>query len=277
MARPLRIEFAGALYHVTARGNARRSIFFDDDDRRSYLGILGDVVGQYRWACHAYCLMPNHYHLVIQTPQPNLSRGMRQLNGIYSQRFNRRHDRVGHLFQGRYKGILVEREGHLFELARYVVLNPVRAGIVPDPEEYRWSSLRPTLGLVRAPRWLAAVPLVAHFGSRRRYREFVREGIGLRSPWAQIRGSLLGSAGFALNAGRHVEEKALETEIPRRERAAHELSLHRLFPTQIVRDRKLRNSRIREVSQTHAYSLTEIARHLGLHSSTVSKIAASGR
>jgi len=164
MARPLRIEFPGALYHVTSRGNERAPIYFADLDRRSFLGILGDVVEQHRWMCHAYCLMPNHYHLVIQTLEPNLSRGMRQLNGVYTQRFNRRHDRVGHLFQGRFKGILVEREGHLLELVRYVVLNPVRAGMERDPEEYRWSSLRATLGLVRAPRWLTVDPLLRHFG-----------------------------------------------------------------------------------------------------------------
>jgi putative transposase len=275
MARPLRIEFPGALYHVTSRGNERAAIFFTDHDRHDFLSILGDVVEQHRWLCHAYCLMPNHYHLVIQTPEPNLSRGMHRLNGTYTQHLNRRHARVGHLFQGRFKAILVEREGHLLELARYVVLNPVRAEIERDPETYRWSSLRATLGLVRAPAWLAVAPLLSHFGSPRRYRAFVREGIGLSSPLAEIRGPLLGSDAFAQSIGQRFEEKAAHPEIPRRERSAGDEPLGRLFPPQVVRNRALRNGRIREVSRTHTYTVSEVARHLGLHYSTVSKIARS--
>jgi REP-associated tyrosine transposase len=132
MARPLRIEFAGALYHVTARGNNREAIFLgaDEADREAFLEILGAICERFNWVCHAYCLMTNHYHLLIETPDANLSGGMRQLNGVYTQYVNRTHRRVSHLFQGRFKGILVEREGYLLELARYVVLNPVRAGMV---------------------------------------------------------------------------------------------------------------------------------------------------
>jgi putative transposase len=273
MARPLRIQFPGALYHVTSRGNERAPIFFTDRDRRDYLTILGDVVEKYGWLCPAYCLMPNHYHLVVQTPEPNLSRGMHQLNGVYTQRLNRRHDRVGHLFQGRFKAILVERESHLLEVARYVVLNPVRAAMVRHPEEYRWSSLRATLGLERAPRWLRSRLLVGHFGSRRRYREFVLEGIGQRAPWAGSRGSVLGSDDFAQSVGRHVEHRVGDTEFPRVERVALHEPLDRLFPSRLLGNRALRDRRIREVSRRCPYSLTDIARHLGLHRSTISKIA----
>jgi REP element-mobilizing transposase RayT len=135
MARPLRLEFAGALYHVTARGNERRSIFLGDadGDRAAFLGILGETCDRFNWICHAYCLMTNHYHLLLETPDANLSKGMRQLNGVYTQYVNRAHGRVGHLFEGRFKAILVERERYLLELARYVVLNPVRAGMVGTP------------------------------------------------------------------------------------------------------------------------------------------------
>ena len=133
MARPLRLEFPGALYHITSRGNARQEIFLSDDDRTSFLNLLGREVKQQRWNCYAYCLMSNHYHIVIETPEGNLVLGMRRLNGAYSQEFNRRHGRVGHLFQGRYKSIIVDRESYLLELCRYVVLNPVRAGIVEQP------------------------------------------------------------------------------------------------------------------------------------------------
>jgi putative transposase len=133
MARPLRVEFPGAVYHVTSRGNARQGIFLDKDDRESFLGVLSSVATRFKWVCHAYCLMETHYHLQIETLEGNLSRGMRQLNGVYTQVFNRRHKRVGRLFQGRYKGILVEKEAHLLELCRYVVLNPVGAGLVRRP------------------------------------------------------------------------------------------------------------------------------------------------
>ncbi|MEJ2696952.1 MAG: transposase [Candidatus Sulfobium sp.] len=144
MARPLRIEYDGALYHVTSRGNERKRIFRDDEDRAAFLDTLLKVNERYNWMCHAYCLMNNHYHLIIETPDGNLSQGMRQLNGVYTQLFNRRHHRVGHLFQGRFKTILIEKEGYLLEVSRYVVLNPVRAKAVERPEHWKWSSYRGT-------------------------------------------------------------------------------------------------------------------------------------
>ena len=112
MARPLRLEFAGALYHVTSRGDRRDDIYEDDADRTNFLSVLTDVCETYNWVCHAYCQMSNHYHLLIETPDANLSKGMRQLNGVYTQWFNRAHGRVGHVFQGRYKAILVEKESY---------------------------------------------------------------------------------------------------------------------------------------------------------------------
>ena len=146
MARPLRIEFSGAVYHVTSRGNAREDIYLDDTDRAMFLGVLAEVINCFDWRCHAYCLMGNHYHVLIETPEPTLSKGMRQLNGVYTQRFNRRHDRVRHVFQGRYKVILVKRDSYLKELARYVVLNPVRAKRVQHPSDRPWSSYAMTAG-----------------------------------------------------------------------------------------------------------------------------------
>jgi len=165
MARPLRIEFADALYHVTARGNLAGRIFEDDEDRRELLGILDAVVQRFNWACHAYCLMRNHYHLLIQTPEANLSRGMRQLNGVYTQKYNRRHDTPGHVFQGRFNAVVIEKESHLLEVSRYVVLNPVRAGMVKRPHEWRWSSYRATAGLCAGPRFLSTGWLLTQFGA----------------------------------------------------------------------------------------------------------------
>jgi REP element-mobilizing transposase RayT len=126
LARPLRIEHPGALYHVTSLGDRQEAIFDDDHDRTAFLNVLSGVVRRFRWRCHAYCLMGNHYHLMIETPEANLTKGMRYLNGVFTQWSNRRHKRSGHLFQGRYKAILVDRDFYFLELARYIVLNPVR-------------------------------------------------------------------------------------------------------------------------------------------------------
>lgn len=123
MARPLRIEYPGALYHVTSRGNARAAIYVDETDRDVLLAVLSEVVGCYHWLCHAFCVMENHYHLVIETPEGNVSQGAHQLNGIYTQRYNRRYGRVGHVLQGRYKALLVEKDAYLLVVCRYAVFN----------------------------------------------------------------------------------------------------------------------------------------------------------
>ena len=163
MARPLRIEFHGALYHLTSRGDGQEAINRDDGDREVFLEVLAQVRERFNWIVHAYCLMGNHYHLLAETPDGNLSAGMRQLNGVYTQRFNRLHARVGHVYQGRYKGILVEKEAHLLELARYVVLNPVRAGMVRSVKDWPWSSYRATTGLSESPQWLTTDWILSAF------------------------------------------------------------------------------------------------------------------
>jgi len=200
MARPLRLEFAGALYHLTARGNARGDIFVDDEDRRVFLELLGKEISQQGWHCYAYCLMGNHYHLLIETPEPNLAAGMRRFNGVYTQGFNRRHERVGHVFQGRYKSILVDRDSYGLELSRYIVLNPVRARMVKRPENWAWSSYRATAGEVAAPTWLNANWVLSQLGGRNpaaAYERFVKQGIGQGSPWEDLRGQIwLGSEAF---------------------------------------------------------------------------------
>ena len=132
MSRPLRLELAGGIYHVTSRGNRQEDIYVDDADRLQWLTLFGQVCKRYHWRCHAYCLMSNHYHIVVETIEGNLSKGMRQLNGVYTQYFNRTHQRFGHVFQGRYTGILVDKDSYLLELSRYVVLNPVRANMISD-------------------------------------------------------------------------------------------------------------------------------------------------
>lgn len=154
MSRPLRLELAGGLYHVTSRGDGREDIFLSDSDRLAWLVVFGQVCKRFNWVCHAWCQMTNHYHVLVETPEANLAQGMRQLNGVYTQRFNRAHARVGHVFQGRYKAILVERDSYLLELSRYVVLNPLRAGMVKRLEDWSWSSYGASCGQTAAPEWL---------------------------------------------------------------------------------------------------------------------------
>ena len=154
MARPLRIEFPGAVYHVTARGDRREPIFVDDDDRHALLEVVAQALSRFDAEALSYCLMGNHYHFVLHTRQGNLSLLMRHINGVYTQAFNRRHKKVGHLFQGRFKAILVDRDAYLLEVCRYVDLNPVRARMVRKPGAWAWSSYRAHVGLAPVPAWL---------------------------------------------------------------------------------------------------------------------------
>lgn len=278
MARPLRLDFPGAVHHVTTRGNARASIFVDDTDRQSLLGVLADVVALRHWRCHAYCLMDNHFHLLVETRDGDLSPGMRQLNGVYTQRFNRRHDRVGHLFQGRFKAILVDRETYLLELCRYVVLNPVRAGVVAEPLAYRWSSYAATMGLAPRPSWLVVDWTLAQFGAnvaaaRRRYAEFVAQGAGMPSPLTHLRGQVvLGSAAFAERTHTTLSRECSSTEIPSAQRLAHRPMLPELFPETLRANKIARDLAIIKAHRHFGYSFAAIARALGMHYSTVSRI-----
>lgn len=220
MARPLRLEYPGALYHVTSRGNAQADIFCCDDDREHFVALLGDEVRQQQWICYAWCLMDNHYHFLVETPEANLSRGMQRLNGRYTQSFNRRHERVGHVFQGRYKAILVEKDAHLLELCRYIVLNPVRAGMVKEVGEWCWSSHHEVLGERPASGWLADDALLGLFSTRReearaRYARFVADGVAGSSPWNQLRGQVyLGGDEFLTASRERVEQLSMDRDIP---------------------------------------------------------------
>ena len=191
MARPLRIELAGGLYHVTSRGDRREDIYFGEADRLAWLDIFSQVCSRFNWVCHAWCQMTNHYHLVVETAEGNLAQGMRQLNGVYTQTINRSHRRVGHVFQGRYKAILIEKDRYLLELARYVVLNPVRAGMVREAGAWPWSSYKTMVGTDAAPPWLQKDWILGQFSPQRgravkKYIDFVRKGVGQPSLWDQL-------------------------------------------------------------------------------------------
>jgi REP element-mobilizing transposase RayT len=180
MSRPHRLSPAGGIFHVTSRGNRQQEIFLGDPDRARFLALLEMVVGHFGWICHAYCLMDNHVHLLIETPRENLSDGMQQLLGQYAQKFNAHHGFAGHLFQGRFHSVLVRSNWHLLELTRYIVLNPVRAGMRPSAREWAWSSYRAATGEVRAPAFLMVDWLLSQFGrdiesARAAFAQFVAE------------------------------------------------------------------------------------------------------
>ena len=276
MARPLRIEYEGAVYHATSRGNAGKDIFLDDVDRARFLEILGVTVERFGWICHAYCLMTNHYHLLIETPEPNLSRGMKYLNGVYTQWFNRQHSRAGHLVQGRFKAILVEKESHLLELARYIVLNPVRAKLVRIASDWHWSSYQATVGQTDPPGFLTITWLLSQFADDpkaaiREYIEFVKQGRGI-DVWEDLRaGTLMGTDSFVASLKPLLKDMVENREIRREERLATRPTLEELFID--VTDKPIRNERIHLAVRKHEYKLKEVGDFLGLCYSTISVIA----
>ena len=277
MAGPIRIEYPGAVYHVTARGNARMAVFVDDADRMGFLGILEDVIKRFNWLCHSYCLMGNHYHLLLETIDGNLSAGMRHINGVYTQYFNRRHDRVGHVFQGRFKSILMEKERYLLELCRYVVLNPVRAGMVKLPEEYGWSSYRSIAGFSKQLSFLAVDWILSQFGDERKkaqkyYRRFVADGIGIDA-WEKVKSQcILGGEKFLEKLRPLLDDKSKLTEVPRVQRFVSRPSLDDLLPRDALPGKRERDELIRRAHREYGYSYSEIGRHVGFHYATVSRL-----
>ncbi len=222
MARPLRIEFAGALYHVMSRGIERRSIVRDDADRLKRLEWIRRTVEMYGWRLHTFVLMDNHEHLFVETPEANLSAGMHLLNGSYTSYFNRRHRRAGHLFQGRYKGHLIQEEGYYLEVSRYIHLNPVRAGMVRRPDQWRWGSFAGYQRARRALDWISYDGVLGEFGrdaasARRAYGRFVAAGVGQkpRSPFADaIGGLLVGSEAFVARIRKVLDDMPDNPELP---------------------------------------------------------------
>ena len=276
MARPLRLELAGGLYHVTSRGDRREAIFLNDADRLVWLEVFAQTCKRFNWICHAWCLMDNHYHIVVETIEGNLAQGMRHLNGVYTQTFNRTHKRVGHVFQGRYKAIIVEKDGYLLELARYVVLNPLRAGMVKDITDWHWSSYAAMLGIQAKPEWLQSDWILGQFSSQRRrainlYIDFVRAGVGLPSVWEQLSGQVfLGSDRF-LKRMQAMSGKATIGEIPRAQRrpVAKPLDYY------LTKHRDAKAAMIAAYA-TGDYTLQAIADHFGVHYATVSRAVKKG-
>ena len=272
MARPLRLELSGGVYHVTSRGDGREDIYLSDGDREAWLDVFATVCKRFNWVCHAWCQMTNHYHILVETPEANLAQGMRQLNGVYTQRFNRAHARVGHVFQGRYKAILVERDSYLLELARYVVLNPLRAKMVRRLEAWPWSSYLATCGQAASPAWLQTDWTLGQFGQRRssaiaKYVTFVHEGARLPSVWTQLQGQIyLGSDAFVTRMQSLIEDKSSLDEIPRAQKRALPK------PLSHFEARYPRNEAMARAYLSGQHSMLSIAQHFGVHYSTVSRV-----
>jgi putative transposase len=282
MARPLRIEFAGAIYHVTSRGDRKERIFIDDDDRRRLLQVIAQGMLRFDAEVLAFCLMGNHYHLVLRTGQANLSRLMRHINGEYTQAFNRRHDLGGHLFQGRFNAILVDSDSYLMELCRYVELNPVRAGLVSSVDDWAWSSYMPHVGRQSSPIWLATLRLHAHLLGRealtiedRReaahlYQQLVADGLDVDLWGTHLRKNIfLGDEQFIANMQLLAErQRSRCPEIPKcqRERAP---SLSDWLSSGLDRDES-----VRLAYSEGGMTMSAIARQAGVSIATISRLIA---
>jgi REP element-mobilizing transposase RayT len=282
MARPLRLEFADALYHITSRGNERRAIFRTNRDRQTFLLFLGIATRRFGWSLTAWVLMTNHYHLVLQTPEPNLSKGMQWLNSAYANWFNREHGRCGHLFQGRFKTFLVDQEAYFADVLRYVVLNPVRAKLCVRPEDYRWSSYRATAGLEAAPEWLDVAAVHGLFGPDKEtaqpaYRDFVLAKIGCEDRlWDKLTNQLyLGSESWTKMMRKQVETKPRSTDHPRTQRAVGRPKMHVIVSAVA----KAAGETAESIRETRGHILRSLVAWLGWHEGlvTLRSIAASLR
>lgn len=282
MSRPLRIEFPGAIYHVTSRGDRREPIFDDDRDRQVFLEIVGAALDRFDACALAYCLMDNHYHLVLLTRRANLSMLMRHLNGVYTQTYNRRHHKVGHLLQGRFKAILVDRDAYLLEVCRYVDLNPVRANMVQHPFDWPWSSYRAHVAGQPPQPWLDTLAVHGYLLGRDvansrdakraalRYAKLVEQGkdVHLRDD-ALKQQIYLGDDSFIERMQTLLEpERARTTEVPRIQRRGRKDTIQAYLKA------CERNEAVARACHEGGYTLSAIAQEVGLSVSRVSRIVA---
>ena len=276
MSRPVRIEFPGAVYHVTSKGRDGQIVFDDADDRGVFLNVVDNVVARFGWLIHSYVLMDDHYHLVVEVPEANLSKGMRQLNGVYTQHVNRRHDQEGPIFHGRFKSILLEKKNYLLPVCRHVVTNPCRLEEALNFSSYKWSSYRALAGQVKAPAFLYRDDVQHYFGKRekdaqRKYREYIKDGVGEDSPLEQrTHQVLLGSNRFLSEMQPFLQGERLAKRGPKAVKRRR--SLNTLFKKVDDKSRGERNELMKKAHLDFGYTLMEIGDHLGLHYTTVSKV-----
>ena len=285
MTRPLRIQYPGAFYHITSRGNDRKAIFKSNADRQRFLSYLESAYDRYGAVLHVHCLMDNHYHLLLETPLANLSQILHHINGAYTAYFNTKRKRSGHLFQGRYRAIVVEKDTYCQELSRYIHLNPVRAGLVDKPSEYRWSSYSYYIGKERKPAWLTTESVLGYFGqdessARKNYRKFVETAVGLdtKAPLEEVFAStFLGSEKFIAWAKKNLidRSKADTRNIPVLKQMVDKPSLKEIQQTIesiIGKDHPFRKAL--SIYMSHQYGgfrLKEIGVYYGMRGSAVSQ------
>jgi len=286
MGRQLRIEYPGAHYHVTSRGNERKDVFKSQKDREQFLRYLESAVSRYDAVIHAYCLMSNHYHLLLETPAGNLSKIMQHINGAYTNYFNVKRKRSGHLFQGRYKAIVIEADEYAQQLSRYIHLNPVRSNMVAKPEEYRWSSYSEYIGIRKSPEWLLTSFILDNFGKGeecfRNYRKFVEELLdrAYESPFGRVVAStILGSENFVSElTEKHVDGRQRDRELSAARKLMTKPSLQAILEAVKDISSKRRVTKNAGIYLCHKYSgagLKEIGEKFGIKESAVSQ--ASGR
>jgi len=284
MARPLRITFPGAFYHVTSRGNEGRTVFKSRRDREKFVEYLESASHRYKAVIHAYCLMDNHYHLLVETPLGNLPQIMHHINGAYTTYFNVKRKRSGHLFQGRYKAILVAIDEYAKELSRYIHLNPVRAKLVEIPEKYDWSSYKFYIGKQKSPKWLYRNFILSYFGTdisnaQKGYQRFVNALANAQHEnllEQVVSSTLLGSAEFiALIKDTHLAEIKPDNNVPALKELTERASMGDIFDAvesvageeqSLARDIKLYLCR-----RYTAEKLKDIGKHFGIGESGVSK------
>jgi REP element-mobilizing transposase RayT len=281
MARQLRLEYPGAVYHISSRGNHQEHIFLDDDDRKLFLKLLKTIIERMNWICHAYCLMGNHYHLLVEIPDGILSRGMAWLNGVYTQRINRKYGLTGHLFQGRFKTKLVEDGMQFLMTARYIVRNPVEAKIVENPVQWRWSSYRATIGEITPPDFLFVDDVLSQLSSIRENAQMFFKAL--------VQMELKGNDGHIIKLfqkvyreernplsskriGPMLDMKDSSGSLPRNQRILSRPQLQELFEGGNYGNLKTRNRIIRAAFTLYAYTQSEIATFLELDRTTISKI-----
>ena len=284
MARPLRITYPGAFYHVTSRGNERKNVFKSKRDRAKFLEYLNSATHRYDAVIHVFCLMANHYHLLLETPSGNLPQIMRHINGAYTTYFNVQRARCGHLFQGRYKAILVDIEEYAKELSRYVHLNPVRAKMVKAPEEYEWSSYQFYIGAKKPPKWLHRDFILGYFGNKvsiaqKGYRNFVSALVKEKydSPLDEVVSStLLGSPEFiAFIKDKYLAGKKPDKGLPALKELVEKASLQDIFDeVESVFGAEPALARNVKMFLCHKYTgtkLKDIGTHFGIGESGVSQ------
>ena len=276
MARRPRLQYPGAIYHVMSRGNRKAPIFDDDADRDRFIETLATASDRYGTRVYEACQMTNHYHLLLATPRGNLSCFMQYLNGVFSQRSNRQHGRTGHLFEGRFRSIVVQRDSYLRRVSKYIVLNPVRAGVVSDVAAWPWSTFRATAGLEDPPAWLytqwidEAFDAQTHEGSQERYRTWVHEP---RRPMRgnELDGVVYGTRRFERSVLDQARRMRTDRPLPRAWGALARPSLGELFRG-VCACPQLRDVAIRDAHVSHGYNMAQIGRFLELDRSTVSKV-----